>query len=123
MKKEEKVTSTSLVTKYYCDICGAEEKCFCGRAVKECMVCGREACRECSVLIGMDSDISNDFPEYYDDYPSHICKECWERGTDIRKQIMEVRRRAIEDEERLWDMWKNHPKTYCPVPDEINRCD
>lgn len=103
LKEEEKVT-------YICDNC---EKEVTGgtysSALNNCMICGREVCRECRYGIDFyDSYLTDKSPSYSGDYPSdRICKPCWEKGISYREQIQRLRKLKEEEEKRLLEAWKN----------------
>ena len=73
----------------------------------ECVICGRDVCRNCSYLF--EEEYLNT-PDAMTDYPSVICKVCWDDGKEFREKIMILKNEAEKQTEALWAEWKEKLK-------------
>jgi len=103
MRKLETINDTISFTKFTCDFCGKTSPLVYAR-IKECKICKKDVCPECAMRIDFDLDLHQ--PHSLSDYPEHICKSCWDKGEDIRHNIMEVRNSAEELECDLMVEWE-----------------
>lgn len=72
VKKNEKIVSEII---YYCDICEKQLDTLWRRS---CCKCGRDICKEHSIVIVDNSD-----------YPDKWCVECWNITETLRKKLEE----------------------------------
>ena len=96
-KQKEIQTETVSVT--FCDVCG-ERAIPWLRRIKPCRICKKDICDRCAIITDHWYLESGHFAG---DYPDHYCKDCWERGEDIRKGIQACR----DAETQLWEKWHN----------------
>ena len=104
MRKTETKIEKVPVTIITCDLCDKEQRGQQYGGIKQCTICKRDACRNCSEQVDTECGLLE--PYFYSDYPEYICKPCWEKGKEIRKKIMVVRDKAEEEECELWEQWK-----------------
>lgn len=102
MRKTELKIEETPVTIITCDLCHKESK-YRYSGIKECKVCKKDVCFDCSVHIDIECSLLE--PYFDSDYPEYICKHCWEKGKEIRKKIMIVRDKAGDKECELWEQW------------------
>ena len=100
--KKEKVIVTSKTTELVCDFCGVDE--YEGGRIRSCYICEKDVCTKCAVLFDLDYSLLK--PRFYSDYPTCICKNCWDIGESIRNTIEKVRDEAGDKESELWDEWR-----------------
>ena len=89
-----------------CDRCGKEQTGYTYSWVKKCKICEGDVCFNCSVHLDYDSILNRDIPSFNSDHPDYICRECWNKGKEIREKIDRVRDKADEDEQSLWEEWR-----------------
>jgi len=104
MKREEIESKTVSVTITTCDLCGRDNRERVYPKIKSCHICELDVCGKCAVAVDTDCDLTT--PHYFSDYPEYICKPCWTRGLEIRKNIMAIRNNAEKEESKLWLEWK-----------------
>ena len=85
-----------------CDKCGKDSAAGTG-GVGKCHICKIDVCYKCSVLTDMDYLTPGSF---IGDHPYHFCKNCWEKGEEVRKAIFACRIVAEKEEDHLWDRWR-----------------
>ena len=90
-------TQNEIIRIICCDVCGVEAKTWELR-VKKCEICKKDICSKCAIQTDfwMLEDGS-----FQGDYPDHFCLDCWEKGKDIRENILKCR----DNESKLWNEW------------------
>lgn len=84
---------------YACDLCGNECK---GSHLSKCVICGRDACKNCRVVYDgywNDSDSG--------DYPDYCCKRCWDIGEPFREKYQSSNENHWNELESIISTWKN----------------
>ena len=88
-----------------CDRCREKESKTSWRgSMHVCQICEGDVCDKCCVYF--DWSCRLDKPDFYSDYPHYMCKVCWDKGEEIRGQIMEVRKNADKYEDELVKEWE-----------------
>jgi hypothetical protein len=103
MKHMEEKTVVQKKEVVSCDFCKRDIPCY------TCDFCGRDFCWQCGALFDSDTDLS--VPDFWGDRPSdHLCKSCWEKGAQVRTEIMAARKQAEDTEDALWKKWREVAK-------------
>ena len=98
MKIEKKEVNT--VIERVCDFCEERSGLF---RVKSCSMCKRDVCSKCGISYDFEILAEN---EFYGDYPSIMCRECWSVGDEARRIISTARKRSEKTEDKAWNDWK-----------------
>jgi len=91
MIKKTKTTQEVIISRRYCDVCGAEVYWRLQCSVAQCKICGRDLCERC---VEYEVDTMGDYREVY-------CERCWGVGEPYRKAIKEHEKEI----NRLNDEW------------------
>jgi len=108
MKIEKEIKQRQTVV--ICDFCKEDI----GFRAEKCEICGRDVCSRCAILT--DSDYLGS-GHYLGDYPNFYCKECWDRGEQIRENILTLRKALYDVEAELFYEWVEEVKGVLEIKD------
>ena len=97
MEHVRTVEKTVTEKTYTCDVCGK-------KASYKCSECKRDLCGKHTIFYDTyRHDMT--YPDFDGDYPSKICKECWETGEPERVEITRLNFEHEEAIEKLYEKW------------------
>ena len=105
MIKQTKKVIEHTVSEYICDRCSRASS-YHGH-IKECGLCGKCICGDCSYYIDYIEQDLSDEPYYNSDYPSRVCKACWEIGKlyrDKMQTLINLHNMELDKLKKQWEI-------------------
>lgn len=90
-----KITETITHIRTACDECGSTE-----HGADRCCGCGKDICRQCSVVCALDGD-------EHGDYPPQSCRQCKSLSTPYAEGILKAQQAYDSEYDLLMTRWKD----------------